>query len=140
MLQESLEKADQVYIMGHNQTDLDSFGAMIATLKMALTTPDIAAYLIVDPEKLDVTTSEVYKHLVSNDHLVTKHIISTQEALQRKTKDTLLFILDTQNRQIVHSPELLDLNLQLAVVDHHRSNELSIQGDFSYVEIGRAHV
>lgn len=133
-LQETLEKADQVYIMGHNQTDLDSFGAMIATLKMALTTPDLAVYLIVDPEKLDVTTSEVYKHLVSNDHLAIKHMITTQEALQRKTKDTLLFILDTQNPQIVHSPELLNLNLQLAVVDHHRGNELSIQGDFSYVD------
>src|SRR5690554_2575865 len=133
-LQETLEKADQVYIMGHNQTDLDSFGAMIATLKMALTTPDLAVYLIVDPEKVDVTTSEVYKHLVSNDHLAIKHMITTQEALQRKTKDTLLFILDTQNPQIVHSPELLNLNLQLAVVDHHRGNELSIQGDFSYVD------
>src|SRR5690554_1625913 len=82
MLQETLDKADQVYIMGHDQTDLDSFGAMIAALKMALTTPDIAAYLIVDPEKLDPTTTYVYQYLVSNNHLVTKHVMSTQDALK----------------------------------------------------------
>ena len=136
MLQETLDKADQVYIMGHDQTDLDSFGAMIAALKMALTTPDIAAYLIVDPEKLDPTTTDVYQYLVSNNHAITKHVMSTQDALKRKTKDTLLLILDTQNPQIVHSKELLELKLKTGVIDHHRGNETSIAGDFNFVDPG----
>ena len=136
MLQETLDKADQVYIMGHDQTDLDSFGAMIAALKMALTTPDIAAYLIVDPEKLDPTTTDVYQYLVSNNHEITKHVMSTQDALKRKTKDTLLLILDTQNPQIVHSKELLELKLKTGVIDHHRGNETSIAGDFNFVDPG----
>ncbi|WIF88666.2 50S ribosomal protein L9 [Acholeplasma laidlawii] len=136
MLGDTLSKADQIYIMGHVQTDLDSFGAMIGALKMALTTPDIAAYLIVDMEKLDPTVTDVYNYLLSMNHPVTKHIISTQEALERKTKDTLLMILDTQNPQIVHSKELLDLKLKTAVIDHHRGNETSIEGDFSFIDPG----
>lgn len=136
LLGETLSKADQIYIMGHEQVDLDSFGAMIAALKMSLTTPDVVAYLILDPEKLDPTTTDVYKYLLSNNHLVTKHVISTQEALTRKTKDTLLLVLDTQNPDIVHSKELLDLKLKTGVIDHHRGNESSIQGEFSFIDPG----
>ena len=135
-LQETLDKADQIYIMGHDQTDLDSFGAMIAALKMSLTTPDVAAYLIVDLEKLDLTTTDVYQYLLSNNHLITKHILTTEDAIKRKTKDTLLLILDTQNPQIVHSKELLDLKLKVGVIDHHRGNEASIQGEFTFIDPG----
>ena len=63
-------------------------------------------------EKLDPTVTDVYNYLLSMNHPVTKHIISTQEALERKTKDTLLMILDTQNPQIVHSKELLGFKIK----------------------------
>src|SRR5690606_35972245 len=47
-----------------------------------------------------------------------------------------ILVLDTQNPQIVHSPELLSSQAKIAVIDHHRGNEQSIQGIFSYVDAG----
>ncbi len=135
-IKDLLDKADLVLIMGHDQTDLDSFGSMIAALKMALTSPDAAGYLVVDEQKLDPTTLYVYNILKQNNHPVLKHIITTEVALNKATKDTLLLILDTQNPDIVHSKELLSVNLKTAVIDHHRGNEASIDGTFSYIDPG----
>lgn len=135
-LMELFDKADQVFIMGHNQTDLDSLGSMIAALKMALASPDLAPYIIVDEDKLDPTTYNVYQLLKHNDHQVIHHVLTTEESLRKATKDTLLLIVDTQNPQIVHSKELLSLNLKTLVIDHHRGNESSIEGDFSYIDAG----
>ncbi|VEU82899.1 50S ribosomal protein L9 [Acholeplasma hippikon] len=132
-LRELLDKAGEVLIMGHNQTDLDSFGSMILSLKMALTSPDAAAYVVLDVEKLDPTVKYVYDLLASSNHPVLNHMIRTEEALTKVTKDTLLLVLDTQTSQIVHSPELLSLNIKTAVIDHHRGNETSISGVFGYI-------
>ncbi|WP_162146876.1 50S ribosomal protein L9 [Acholeplasma granularum] len=136
MIQEIIDKSDQVYIMGHDQTDLDSFGSMIAALKMSLASPDTVPYLIIDEDKLDQTTIEVYNYLKQNDHPVIKHVITTNDALNKKTKDTLLLVLDTQNPTIVHSKELLEQKFKIGVIDHHRGNETSIQGDFTFIDPG----
>ncbi len=133
-IRDLLDKADQVYIMGHTATDLDSFGSMIAALKMAMTSPDAAGYLIVDEEKLDPTVTYVYSILKEQNHSILKHVITTEVALTKLTKDTLILVLDTQNPLIVHSPELISSQAKIAVIDHHRGNEQSIQGYFSYVD------
>lgn len=135
-IKDLFDHADQVFIMGHDQTDLDSFGSMIATLKMSLSSPDVASYLIIDEDKLDPTTSDVYKILKQNKSSALKHVITTESALNKATKDTLLVILDTQNSDIVHSKELLSLNLKTAIIDHHRGNENSIDGDFTFIDPG----
>ncbi len=133
-IRDLLDKADQVYIMGHTATDLDSFGSMIAALKMAMTSPDAAGYIIVDEEKLDPTVTYVYSILKEQKHQILKHVLTTEEALAKLTKDTLVLVLDTQNPMIVHSPELLSSGAKIAVIDHHRGNEQSLQGIFSYVD------
>lgn len=133
-IKDLLDKADQVFIMGHTSTDLDSFGSMIAALKMALTSPDAVGYLVIDEEKLDPTVTYVYKLLKQQNHPLLKHVVRTEVALTKLTKDTLILVLDTQNPLIVHSPELISTQSKLAVIDHHRGNEQSIQGVFSYVD------
>lgn len=133
-IRDLLDQADSVFMMGHDQTDLDSLGSMIAALKMALTSPDVAAYLIIDENKLDPSAHHVFQQLKQNEHPILKYVLTTKEALEKVTPDTLLLVLDTQNPQIVHSPELLSANLKFAVIDHHRGNESSIQGKFSFVD------
>lgn len=132
-LRELLDKSSEVLIMGHNQMDLDSFGSMILALKMALTSPDAAVYVVLDEEKLDTSVKYVYNLLKSSNHPILSYMIRTEDALAKVTKETLLLVLDTQTPQIVHSPELLSLNIKLGVIDHHRSNESSLSGIFTYI-------
>ncbi|MBN3490857.1 50S ribosomal protein L9 [Acholeplasma equirhinis] len=133
-LRDILDKTETLFIQGHNQTDLDSFGSMIATLKMALTAPDITPYLVVDEEKLDPSTSYVLSILKQNNHPILKYLISTEKALEKANEDTFMLIVDTQNPGIVHSPELLQKGMKLGVIDHHRGNEESIEGEYSFVD------
>ncbi|HLT00167.1 MAG TPA: DHH family phosphoesterase, partial [Acholeplasma sp.] len=125
-LRDIFDKTETVLIMGHNQTDLDSFGSMIATLKMAQTAPDVTAYLVVDEEKLDPSVSYVLSILKQNNHSILKYMITTEKALEKANEDTFLLVVDTQNPAIVHSPELLDKGMKIGVIDHHRGNEESI--------------
>src|SRR5690606_17530622 len=133
-LRDIFDKTETVLIMGHNQTDLDSFGSMIATLKMAQTAPDVTAYLVVDEEKLDPSVSYVLSILKQNNHSILKYMITTEKALEKANEDTFLLVVDTQNPAIVHSPELLDKGMKIGVIDHHRGNEESIEGIYSFVD------
>jgi len=133
-LQRLFDKSDTLFIMGHDELDMDAFGSMIAIFKMSLTAPDIVSYLIIDEEKLDPTVSYVYNYLKQNDHILLKYMIRTEDALNKNSEDGLLVVVDTQLKNIVHSKELLDLDLTTVVIDHHRGSENSIEGDLNYID------
>lgn len=133
-IRDLIEASDQVYVMGHNQTDLDAFGSMIAAVKMSEIANQKEAYLIIDEEKLDNSVKYVYGILKDDHHPLIKRTLTTKQAIEQITKDTLIFVLDTQAPSMIHSKELLELNAKILIIDHHRSSEQAIVGDFSYVD------
>ncbi|MDV3196121.1 MAG: 50S ribosomal protein L9 [Candidatus Phytoplasma stylosanthis] len=135
MIEEILQKNKSCFIMGHINPDLDSLGSMIAFYKIALAiNKDYKHYLIIDEEKTDSNFKFIYQNLIQEEKELVKQIITTKKASEIINENSLLVIVDTQSRDIVSSPEILNLTPNIAILDHHRSTENIINNIFSYVD------
>ncbi|RMI88929.1 50S ribosomal protein L9 [Candidatus Phytoplasma solani] len=123
------------FIMGHQYTDLDSLGSMIAFNKIAACLkPDANHYIIIDEEKLDKSLIPVYKQLLEQEKNSSINIITTQTAAKMINPSDVIVVVDTQTKDMVNSPELLSLTTNVIIIDHHRATEEIIASIFSYVE------
>ena len=58
-LKEAIEVSNNIYIMGHMMADCDALGAMIGTLRMALSS-EKNAKIVIDFDRIDVTSQKLY--------------------------------------------------------------------------------
>ena len=119
--------------MGHNQTDLDSFGAMIAVMHMGLASKK-PSRMIMDYEKLDQTTQYVYDILKERMPQFNDYVITSEEALKVMDPNAVLIVVDCQSPKIVMSPDVLQKAKKLVVIDHHRIGEDTFEAAFSFIE------
>ncbi|VEU80221.1 50S ribosomal protein L9 [Haploplasma axanthum] len=134
-LKEYIKKASQIFIMGHDQTDLDSFGSMLAVYYMAKI-DNKKVYKLYDEDKLDMTVKKVLKEIKTVDpkHTVFENVIDTNKALEINDEETLVIIVDTQSPKIVISKEVLEASKKVIVIDHHRVGDDGFDSIFSYIE------
>lgn len=131
-LREYIIDASNVYIIGHNLADLDSFGSMVAVYQIAKSVKK-RVYKVFDYEKLDFTVQKVLQTF-NEEHVIFNDNITSAEALENIDSDTLLIVVDTQSPKIIMSKELLDSVNNVVVIDHHRASEEGFNSVFSYVE------
>ncbi|MDL2292266.1 50S ribosomal protein L9 [Acholeplasma sp. OttesenSCG-928-E16] len=132
-LKDLIEEASNVLIMGHVDTDVDAFGAMLI-INRIVWSMNKKSFMILDPDRIDKTVSATLKQINETDKTIIHDVISTAEALKKINNDTLLVIVDTQNPNIVHSKEILSKVEHIAVLDHHRTGDSTIEAEFSYIE------
>jgi len=131
-LKEYIEDASNVYIIGHNLADLDSFGSMLAVYQIAKSIKK-RVYKVYDYDKLDFTVQKVLGTF-NEDHVIFNDNITSSEALENIDSDTLLIVVDTQSPKIIMNRELLESVDNVVVIDHHRASEEGFNAVFSYVE------
>ncbi len=113
---EAIEASDEVYIMGHRNSDLDSVGSSVglasATRRLGKT-----AYAVIDTST--TLSMQLYSHICERED---KPGLFTDPAQAREkfTDRSLLIIVDTHNPKIVDSTELLEKAKKIVVIDHHR--------------------
>ncbi|WP_153369004.1 50S ribosomal protein L9 [Candidatus Phytoplasma sacchari] len=136
IIKDFLKNKGNCFIMGHIFPDLDSFGSMIAFYKIALSiSSNHNHYLILDKEKIEKNFEFIYNEIVREDKDISRNIITTQKAEKMIDENSLLIILDTQSKNIIHSPSLLNLTSNIIIIDHHRSTEEVIKNTlFSYID------
>lgn len=134
-IRDYIKKASQVYIMGHNQSDLDSYGSMLAVYQMAKV-DNKKVYKVYDDEKLDYTVKKVinYAFSIEDEEILMDDVLSEQEAIDGNDNETLLIIVDTQSPKIIIGKELLEVSKNLLIIDHHRVGEDGFDAMFSYIE------
>jgi len=113
-LRELMLEADQVYIMGHTESDIDSVGSAGGVALMAATL-DKPAYIVINENK---TAATVLIERMKEEH--PNMFITPLDAVMRATSQTLLVVVDTSRIDFVESPDLLDTIKNIAVIDHHR--------------------
>lgn len=111
-----IQKADNVIVMGHTNGDMDSIGSALGIYRIA-TNLGIPTYIVnstihsnLDNFIKDLEATKEYENV----------IIDKSEALSKINKETLLVITDTDKRNYVDVPELLDETNNIVVIDHHR--------------------
>ena len=131
-LREIISAKDKVIVMGHNLTDVDSFGAAIGVycISKAL------------QRKTHIVINEVSTSVKPLLELFTGHpeyeadmFINSQQAIEASGANTVLVIVDVNRPSITECPELLKICKSIVVLDHHRqSSEVIENATLSYVE------
>ncbi|MDD8049528.1 MAG: DHH family phosphoesterase [Thomasclavelia sp.] len=120
-----IKQADNVIIMGHKQSDFDSFGASVSmhTICNAL---QVNSYIALDFESLEDKTYHVATELASDMHYKDV-IVSINQAKELVTHKTLLVCVDNHKPSLAISKDLIDIVRNKVIIDHHRRGEEFIE-------------
>ncbi|MDC3415052.1 DHH family phosphoesterase [Terrihalobacillus insolitus] len=124
-LKELVKESDKVIVMGHKSPDMDSVGAAIGVLKIAIAN-DVEGYVLIDNNDIDTGVQRMIEVIQENEEL-SSHFISPDQALDYVTKNTLLVVVDTHKPSLVGEEKLLTRTDHVVVIDHHRRGEEFIE-------------
>lgn len=131
-LKELMIPADQIFIMGHSNADIDSFGASVGIYRIAKAL-ERKAHIILDTK--DTSSIRPVLDRYSGASYYEGFIIDCEEAISRIDKDSLLIIVDVNRATLTQCPELLTKTGNIVVIDHHRQTDERIDNQIlSYIE------
>ena len=131
-LEEIISTRDRIFVMGHRNGDMDSFGAM-AGIKAAAQSLQKSCYIVLD----EITPSlqplvDLYKGHAEYEE---GSIVSPQQALELSDVNCAVVVVDVNRPSITECPELLKRCKTIVVLDHHRQGQETIENaTLSYVE------
>ena len=117
-LQELMQEAKNVMIMGHTNGDIDSMGASMGLYRLAKSL-NVEAYIVNNSTGISL---ENFMEAAKEEKEYQEVIINKAEALSKISAETLLIIVDTHKRSYVEVPELLEETCKIAIIDHHRKS------------------
>lgn len=127
-MKQLFESSDAVYITGHKRADLDAVGAMLGTYQMA-SSVQAKSYIIAPDEELDPTALKVFQEFIQTH----KDPRIALENIQLTNKSVLV-IVDTQSKQLLIDPLIVDQVGHIVIIDHHRASDDAVTSDNSYIE------
>ena len=124
-LKEHMENADEIFIMGHNREDFDSFGAAIGVGVMARHLKKNFHIILSESQDSIEKIMDVFKNDKSGAY--ENVFIKTNSLNMPNALNPLLIVVDTHIPYLVAAPNLLDRIKNVIVIDHHRKNEVAIK-------------
>lgn len=115
-LEELIEEADNIMIMGHSNGDIDSMGSSLGVYRIVKTVGKDAKIV----NNTYGMTLKDFIEAVEQEEEYKDVIIDKSQALNLVNQDTLLIIVDTHKKSYVEVPELLTKTNKIVVIDHHR--------------------
>lgn len=120
-LRETIRESDLVFIMGHQNPDLDSIGSAIGVLK-AVEANGKRGFIILDRSHELSGINQLLTYIEEEPGLK-QAFIEPGAALELVTPYSLLVLVDTHKPSMVISPKLLEAVSRRVVIDHHRRGE-----------------
>lgn len=131
-LREFIENKSEIFIMGHANGDVDSFGSAIGVYRVVKHLGK-KAYIVLNEvgSQLRPMTSRFFNNPDYEDDL----FISNLKAQELATPGALLVVVDVNRPSLTECPALFDRIEQVIVLDHHRRASDSVENaTLSYVE------
>ena len=115
-LEELIKEASNVIIMGHTNSDIDAMGASMGVYRIAETLGK-EVYIVNETNgtSLDTFIEELKQNPNYNNVIIDKN-----ESLSKINEESLLIVVDTDKKNYVEVPELLEKTSKIVVIDHHR--------------------
>ena len=115
-LQELIEQAGYVYIMGHKNADIDAVGAAAGVMAICrkVKTP---AKIVID---MDKNSSKALLQKLLEEPFYKNAFVSPGFAATHADDSCLLVVVDTNRPDQLETRELLDICANVVVIDHHR--------------------
>ena len=111
-----IQESSKVMIMGHSNSDMDCIGASMGIYRLTKSL-EKDAYLVLNPKGENLIT---FLNEINGNSEYENLILEPQAAISEIDDDTLLVIVDTNKKNYVESPELLQKAKKIVVIDHHR--------------------
>ncbi|QEY34314.1 DHH family phosphoesterase [Caproiciproducens galactitolivorans] len=114
-LSDHIKNSDNVLIMGHKYSDLDSVGAAVGLWSAVTKSLKKPAFVVLNRSQtlasplvasMDATGQDVFR--------------SPMDAMALVNPKTMLIVVDTHSQDFVESAELLNAIPRVVVIDHHR--------------------
>ena len=115
-LEQLMEEATNIMIMGHSNGDIDSMGSSLGIYRIAKALGKTAKIV----NNTYGLTLKDFIEAVEQEKEYEGVIIDKAQALAEVTNETLLVIVDTHKKSYVEVPELLTKTNKIVVIDHHR--------------------
>jgi c-di-AMP phosphodiesterase-like protein len=122
-LRELIDQASSVFIMGHDNGDVDSMGAALGLYRVIRSRGRIARIVLNSSNPtIDGLITKIQK-----DPDYEGIFIGSEEALEKVSSKTLLIVVDTHRPSFTEVPALIGKTDQVVVIDHHRRGAEYIQ-------------
>ena len=116
-LSDHVKASDQVFIMGHKNSDLDSVGSAVGMWAAIHKGLEKSVHVVVNRNQ---TLAGPLIEMTESAYPGEQLFIGPLESLQAATDRSLLIVVDTHSVNFVESRELLDRVPRVVVIDHHR--------------------
>ena len=116
-LSDHVKASDQVFVMGHKNSDLDSVGSAVGVWAAVHKGLEKPVHIVLNRNQ---TLAGPLVEMTEKAYPGGALFISPLEALQSVTERSLLIVVDTHSINFVESRELLDRAARVVVIDHHR--------------------
>lgn len=127
----------KVFIIGHNQPDLDSLGSAIGMYEL-MRHLGKEAYIIVDDDKKTLEAGT--KKLLVDTALRKKNagdkipFIKKNKYLKEVDKSSLVIIVDNNNIDKISIKDVLNLCGHTIIIDHHKINNKTYQSNYNLID------
>ncbi len=115
-LSEQIKESDNVLIMGHKFSDLDSVGASIGMNSIINKGKSKNSYIVIN--KKETLALALIESVESQSEKMI--FLSEEEALKIISDKTLLIIVDTHSDSFIESKKIYKMCKKIVVIDHHR--------------------
>lgn len=112
-LKNLFEQCSDVFIMGHDVADLDSFGSSLGIFRLARSVSK-KAYIILDKTNLNI--APLMNIIETNKEYL---IVKPDDARSMIKPASVLVVLDTQIAKYTEAPHLFGPAKNIVVIDHH---------------------
>ncbi len=131
-LRQLIDQSEEVFIMGHKNGDMDSFGASIGIYR-AVRNRNKKAYIVLSG--INPSIKNIYDRLKAEHPEYLEHIITPEQARSIADKESLCVLVDNHRPSYTEAPHLLEIIDKVVLIDHHRRGAEFIEDPvLSYLE------
>lgn len=123
-LMQLIDQSDEVFVMGHKNPDMDSFGAAVGIINAARNRGKDGFMIL---SEINPAIKSIYNRIIKEDPEYLNYIITPEEAQDMIYDSSLLVLVDNHKPSFTEAPELLNLTDKIVLIDHHRRGAEFIQ-------------
>lgn len=118
-----IKNSSNIFIMGHVNPDIDCLGAAIG-LNSVIRSLGKDAFIVLD--EVNSGIESIYEQYVSFEENESV-IIKSSQCFSMADENSLLIVVDTNNRNYLLNSNVLDIIKKVVIIDHHRRSKNGIE-------------
>ena len=131
-LKQLIDRSENVYIMGHQNPDMDAIGAAIGCLRATLNR-NKEGFIVL--EKSNPSIDNLIDRMKEEEPEIYEKVISRDTAMNTIKHSSLIILVDNHKPSFTEYPDLLKETGQIVVIDHHRRGKEFVENPvLTYLE------